>query len=54
MNHADKNICRDSECSYGMKKHYHVNTSNGSYVRFIVEKPKEIVDRSNDHADTRR
>lgn len=39
---ADK-ICRDEKCEYNypfMKPHYHVQTNDGGYVRYIVEKTK--------------
>ena len=51
-------ICYSQDCEYNspyLRAHKHVRTPDGSYVKFIVEKPKysteikEITD-----ADTRR
>lgn len=41
LSKKEDNICTDGDCYYGIKKHYHIVTSNGAYVRFIVEKPKQ-------------
>lgn len=45
--------CLDMGCEYHpsgyQRPHIHVMTNNGSYVRFIIEKPKE---RSDHNADT--
>lgn len=38
QNRKEDNFCTDSDCYYGVKKHKHIVTSNGSYVKFIVEK----------------
>lgn len=43
----EDDVCRSHDCRYGPKEHYHVVTSNGSYVKFIVRK------RSLENADTR-
>lgn len=32
--------CRVADCPY-QKPHVHVNTNNGSYVKYIIEKPKK-------------
>ena len=53
MDQANENDkrCYNMECDYSMKPHYHVMTNNGSYVRFIVDKPKYSKEINN--ADTR-
>ena len=32
--------CYDDECPY-QKPHRHVYTSNGDYIKYIIEKPKK-------------
>lgn len=32
--------CWDKDCTY-QKPHFHIHTPNGSYVKYIIEKPKE-------------
>jgi hypothetical protein len=34
-------VCQDPECRYGDRQHFHILTNSGSYVRFVVEKPKQ-------------
>ena len=44
--------CHDAKCDYNfpyMRPHQHVLTNNGTYIKFIVEKPKL---RSQDDANT--
>ena len=52
---SEDKICYSENCQYNqplMRPHTHTMTNNGGYVRFIVEKPKEI--RSITDADTWR
>lgn len=53
----EDSICRADVCEYNQpvhRLHTHVLTNNGSYVRFIVEKPKQNAEiRSISDADTR-
>ncbi len=52
----DEKECFDRDCQFILRRHVHVNTNNGSYIKYIDDKPKQagIIDRSNDYADTRR
>lgn len=38
-NESDR--CYDDQCDYAMRPHYHVRTNNGTYIKYIVEKPKQ-------------
>lgn len=38
------NVCYEKECQFNypyQRPHYHVVTNNGTYVKYIVEKPKK-------------
>ena len=38
-------LCNNPDCEYNpgfICPHYHVQTNNGNYVKYIVEKPKPI------------
>ena len=37
----ESNTCYDPDCDHAMRMHYHVRTNDGSYVKFIVEKPQQ-------------
>lgn len=55
QNRKDDKICYKDVCEYNSpihRPHIHVMTNNGSYVKFIVEKPKMDI-RSITDADTR-
>jgi hypothetical protein len=45
QNRNDGSECYDADCDHnygGIRPHVHVMTNDGSYVKFIVPKPKEI------------
>lgn len=50
--------CLNPKCDYNIpviRPHIHVITSNGSYIRYIIEKPKlKINNIGDDNADTWR
>lgn len=48
-------VCHADSCEYNSpvhRPHIHVLTANGSYVKFIIEKPKHAEIRSITDADT--
>lgn len=56
QNKNEDKICYADVCEYNQpvhRPHTHTMTNNGSYVRFIVEKPKTDKIRSISDADTR-
>ena len=44
--------CYDQECEYRERRHYHVLTNDGSYIKYIVEPFRPMKEYSD--ADTRR
>lgn len=55
----NKNVgkpCESTECDYNipfMRPHVHVRTPDGTYVKFIVDKPKTRVIKEYVYADPR-
>ena len=42
--------CYDIDCEFHERRHVHHRTTDGSYVKFIVEKPK-VIDRPTEWSD---
>jgi len=57
LNKSANDVCYSQDCEYNypyMRAHTHVRTPDGTYVKFIVEKPKYSEIKEITDADTRR
>lgn len=50
-NKKEDDLCWVDECPY-QKPHKHISTNNGSYVKYIIEKPKQKADKEQYDANT--
>jgi hypothetical protein len=51
LNKKEDELCWVDECTY-KKPHKHIRTNDGSYVKYIIEKPKANANKENYDADT--